>query len=107
MAENQILVELQFDQLAGDVYEHSAKSLSALDVERGGVARDPSIVAALTVAAAATHLITELIKLANELRAMGKQKGVSAVKLDKNNKAKELALLEASESEIEKFISGD
>ncbi len=106
MANHEVLVELQFDQHAKDLYEHTAESLSALDVEKGALARDPSILAALTVAAAAVKLITELVKLAKELRAMGKKEGIRVVRLDKNNQEQSLPLLEASDSEIEGFISG-
>jgi hypothetical protein len=76
MTDESSLIELRFDRNAEDCVEQSIKSLSALDVERSRDARDPTILAALTVAAAAVSLTTELVKLAVALRAKGKKQGI-------------------------------
>ncbi len=107
MPENNILVELRFDRDARDAYDTSAKSLASLDVEKSEASRDPTLLAALTVAAAAISLTTELVKLAMELRSSGKKKGVLVVKLDRDNKEQTLSLLEASDSDIKVFITGN
>jgi len=62
MRKDDVLVELRFDSDARDSFDTSVASLKALDVEVGDTARDPTIVAALTIAAAATTLTTDLIK---------------------------------------------
>lgn len=107
MSEREVLVELRFDSDALDSYEGSAESLRALDVEKGGVARDPTILATLTVAAAVVLLVIELVKLAKELRAKGKKQGILLVTLDQDNNEKSLALLEASEADIRNFVTGE
>jgi hypothetical protein len=106
MKEDEVLVELRFDSDARDTLDTSIASLKELDIEVSDTARDPTIVAALTVVAAATTLIIELIKLAKELRAKGKKQKILLVKLDENNEEKSIYLLEASEVEIEQFVSG-
>jgi hypothetical protein len=107
MKSDEVLVELRFDKDAEDAYEHSAKCLAGLDVQKGERARDPSIVAALTVAAAAIQLVTEFVKLRHELKAKGKKRGIHIVKLNKKNQERSLSLLESTESEIATFVSGD
>jgi hypothetical protein len=107
MTDANTLIELRFDRNVEDCIQESIESLNTLDVERGRVARDPTIVAAFTVAAATVSLIVELIRLAKELRAKGKKQGILLVKVDKNNDEKSLALLEASEAEIKAFIGDE
>lgn len=107
MRENNILVELRFDSDAGDSFETSVMSLEALDVEVSDTARDPTIVAALSVAAAATTLTIELIKLVKELRTKREKQKILLVKLNQDNKEKSIYLLEASDDEIERFVSSE
>jgi hypothetical protein len=107
MADEHRLIELRFDRNAVDCFEESMQSLSTLDVERSRVARDPTIVAALTIASAAVSLVIELVKLAKELKTKGKKQGILLVKVDKNNDEKTLALLEASESDIRTFVEDE
>lgn len=106
MKEDKVLVELRFDSNARDSFDISVASLKTVDVEVGDTARDPTILAALTIAAAATKLVIELISLAKALRAKDEKKKILLVKLDENNKEKSISLLEASDAEIERFVSG-
>lgn len=107
MSKDEVLVELRFGDDAQDSFDESVESLKELDVDVGDTARDPTLVAALTVAAAATTLAVELIKLAKELRAKRKKQKILIVMLDKNNEEKSIHLLEASEAEIEEFVSSE
>ena len=104
MIEDEMLVELRFDSDGKDSLDTSVTSLAPLDVEVSDTSRDPTIVVALTVAAAAVKLATELINLWKELKNKGKEKGIFLVKVDENNKEISISLLESSEVEIEKFV---
>jgi len=105
MKKDEVLIELRFDSNSKESLETSIASLGALDIEASSTARDPTIVAALTVVAAATSLAIELIKLVKELKARGQQQRILVVKLDENNKEKSINLLEASDTEIKQFVS--
>ena len=105
MSDDQVLVELRFESDAGGSFETSIERLAALDVEVSDPARDPTIVAALTVAAAATTLVSELVKLASELRSRRGEKKVILVKLDEENQERTLSLLDASDAELRQFIT--
>lgn len=105
MIDNAILVELRFDSDTRESVDIAISALKDLDVEECDTARDPTIVAALTVAAAVTTLTVELIKLARELRNKGKVKSVVVVKLKSDNSEEVLVLLEATDDEIERFLS--
>ena|ERR1700730_300637 len=106
MTADKVLVELRFDSDARDSLDISVARLkeSDLDVEVGDTARDPTILAALTIAAAAAKLVIELINLAKVLRAKGEKKEIFVVKLDENNKEKSIHLLQASDAEIKQFL---
>jgi len=107
MNEDEVLLELRFPSDANASLETSAKSLKSLDAKVAGTARDPAILAALTIAGAAVSLITELIKLAKELRSRGEKHNILVVKLDDENKEESISLLEASDEEMKRFINGD
>src|SRR5689334_18110177 len=98
------LLELRFAPDIADCVEESAKSLGNLDVEIGSPSRDPMLAAALTIAGAAISLSVELIRLARELRAKGRTRGILIVRLNEKNEEVSLSLLEASDADIEAFI---
>jgi hypothetical protein len=104
---DEVLLELRFPSEAKTSLETSAESLKSLDAKIEGTARDPAILAALTIAGAAISLVTELIKLAKELRSRGEKHNILVVKLDDANKEKSISLLEASDEEMKRFIEGD
>ncbi len=105
MSEDTILVELRFGLDTRDSFDTAISSLRGLDVEECDTARDPTILAALTVVAAATTLTVELIKLVRELRTKGERQHVVVVKLNEDNKEETIPLLEATDEEIERFLS--
>ena len=107
MSGDKVLIELRFEYDARDSFDESVESLKALDVEVGDTARDPTIVAALTVAAAATSLTIELIKLVKELRAKDKQQKILLVKINEDNEEKSISLLDALDADIKQFVSGE
>lgn len=107
MGSNEALVELRFSPEVKDSVPTAVSSLGALDVEVNESARDPSIATALTIAAAVTTLAIELVKLAKELRSKGKKQGILLVRLGKDNKETSISLLEASDTEIQEFVSSD
>jgi hypothetical protein len=107
MHDPEMVVELRFGRDAAEYLENGFAQLRTLNPERGAVARDPTILAALTLSAAAISLTTELVKFAKELRSRGKTGGILLVKLDKKNEEVTLPLLESTETEIQRFISHD
>ena len=105
MKDDEILVELRFSPNEHESLDISVTKLQALDIEVGDKARDPTLVAVLTVAAAATKLVVELIGLAKELRQKGKTREVVVVRLGNDNREKSINLLKASEDEIQRFLT--
>lgn len=105
MEENTVLVELRFDSESGKSLDIARSVLNGLDVVVNEKSRDPSIVAALTVAAAVTNLTIELIKLAREFRNKPHKPHVVVVKLSKDNLEETIDLPEATDEEIEQFLS--
>jgi hypothetical protein len=107
MSSQEALIEVRFGRGTEDCIGKSEKVLEAFGPEKSEAARDPTIVAALTVAGAAISLAIELIKLAKELRSNGKKQGIVLVKIDKNNRETSLPLLEKSDDDIKAFVEGD
>lgn len=107
MSQDDILLELRFPRAAKASLEISTASLKSVDVEVAETARDPTILAALTIAGAAVKLITELVKLAKELRSMGEKHNIQVVKLDDENRERTINLLETSDDELGSFIRGE
>src|SRR4051812_26688009 len=100
-------LELRFGKEAEDCVTKSEKRLAAFDPDKSEASRDPTIIAAITVAGAAVSLAVELIKLAKELRSDGKKQGVVLVKINTRNEVVGLPLLEKSDEEIKSFVESD
>ena len=107
MSSQETQVELRFGSGTEDCIGKSEKVLEAFGPEKSDAGRDPTILAALTVAGAAISLTTELIKLAKELRSSGKKQGIVLVKIDKDNQEASLPLLETSDEDIGAFVESD